>query len=52
MERVGTERIPSDLLPVIPRDAEIAEGSKVQPHHRGKVPGYQRDDGKWIGLGG
>jgi len=41
-----------ELLPIIPIDAKLMEGSKVSPENRGKVPGVLREDGTWAGLGG
>lgn len=42
----------SELLPIIPPDAPLKEGSTVKPETRGKVPGVRNDDGTWSGLGG
>lgn len=41
----------AELVPVIPHDAMIAEGSSVKLEMRGKTPGLKRDNG-WVGLGG
>jgi Family of unknown function (DUF5906) len=42
----------ADLLPIIPPDAKISEGSEVKDRHRGKTPGVRNSDGTWSGLGG
>jgi hypothetical protein len=42
----------SELLPIIPPDAQLREGSTVSEHMRGKVPGVRNSDGTWSGLGG
>jgi hypothetical protein len=41
----------SELLPIIPPGAPIADGSKVSPENAGKVPGQKRN-GVWWGFGG
>ncbi|MCP4620651.1 MAG: hypothetical protein GY844_29950 [Bradyrhizobium sp.] len=40
------------MLPIIPPDAKISEGSQVRAQHRGKTPGVRNSDGTWSGLGG
>ena len=42
---------PSDLLPLVPPGASIAEGSTVKPFQLGKIPGRYAG-GQWWGLGG
>ena len=41
----------SDLLPLVPPGAQIAEGSTVKPFQLGKIPGRYAG-GEWWGLGG
>jgi hypothetical protein len=41
----------SELLPIIPPNAPLKEGSKVKPEYRGKTPGFKTAEG-WVGLGG
>jgi hypothetical protein len=40
------------LLPIIPPDGKLTNGSLVQPHHRGKVPGVLTAQSTWSGLAG
>lgn len=42
---------PSDLLPLVPPGAKIAEDSTVKPFQLGKIPG-RYTHGEWWGLGG
>lgn len=42
----------SELLPIIPPDAKLREGSSVRPEHRGKTPGIRNADGTFSGLSG
>lgn len=45
-------KIPSsDLLPLVPPGAQVAEGSTVKPFQLGKIPGRYAG-GEWWGLGG
>ena len=41
-----------DLIPLIPRNAVLGPGSKIDPSQRGKIPGRYRRDGAWVGLSG
>jgi hypothetical protein len=41
-----------DILPIIPHDAKLGWGSRVQPSQRGKVPGKLNAQGLWTGYPG
>ena len=41
----------SELLPIIPPNANLSPDSKVSPENRGKTPG-KFTSGGWVGLGG
>jgi hypothetical protein len=48
-----TAHLPAaDLLPLIPHDATLAPGSKVDPTQRGKVPGTHKGGDEWAGMVG
>lgn len=40
----------TDLVSVVPPDAEISDTSSLSPDTRGKVPGKRRLDGTWCGY--
>lgn len=40
----------TDLVSIIPPNAEIAPGSTIKLSSRGKVPGLQRRDNLWVGY--
>jgi hypothetical protein len=40
----------TELLPIIPPNAKLAETSKIKPAMLGKVPGLRKNDGTWIGY--
>jgi hypothetical protein len=42
----------TEILPGIPLDAVLREGSTVREHQRGKVPGKRNGDGTWSGFTG
>lgn len=42
----------ADLLPIIPVNARLTDGTSVKPAHTGKVPGTLTAAGTWSGLGG
>jgi hypothetical protein len=42
----------SELLPIIPPNAKLREGTTVRPEHRGKTPGVRNADNTWSGLSG
>jgi hypothetical protein len=47
-------RLPeTDLLPIVPPNAKLRDGTKIDPKMRGKVPGrFSRVSGDWVGLVG
>jgi P4 family phage/plasmid primase-like protien len=57
---IGVEPIPvqmfglgyADLVSVIPPNASLTPGSKIQPAGLGKTPGRRTSNGTWSGFGG
>jgi len=40
----------TDLVPIVPPDAELSPYSRLKPDQRGKAVGVRRPDGRWSGL--
>src|SRR5262249_52279972 len=41
-----------DLIPIIPRDAILTDGSGIKPNNLGKIPGHRADSNRWYGFPG